>query len=116
MMMANPNQKLHVRLIASKIDRILDAAAIQPQDVPSVEAGVSSECAHCDSPSMVCMRHPGYLCRRPFKAGTLLQEYESALRRVYAGSFCTCVVCGGVIDRSSLRKNPDTCICGFCRT
>ncbi len=106
---------LRKKSIARQISRTLEDAFEKPEEIMSVQQGVLSECPWCEGGPATCTHRPRRYCRRVYRAGTLLEEYEMSLDRLGDETFGRCVRCGGAIAETILMKFPMASLCSGCR-
>ena len=114
MLAVDRGQKIFIGALESSVRKTLAASFNHPEYILDEQSAVFTECTLCDTPTEVCMRHPGRLCRRARKAGTILDEYESAIRRIRERTFGTCLACGVRIETARLLQFPETSVCRAC--
>lgn len=113
--MARRKPYLRERSIALRIGRTLRDAFEQPEEILSVREGLMSECPWCERSGGICAYGSTRYCRRVYRAGTLLEEYEISLAMLGDEAFGHCVQCGAPIPEAILRESPSSCLCSGCR-
>lgn len=101
-------------LLEFRVKKILNAAERKPDEVSSIEEGMDSVCGVCQDNIKLCTSIPNYLCDKPHKSGTMLEENEMIALSIRSGVAGFCELCGMEIDKKFLRSNPTTLICSSC--
>ena len=113
-MNARNRQDLILKVMTVHMKRMLTAKYGYFDCVHDVESAVASECSFCDVPRKICRKLPGRYCRRVWKSGSVLAEYETAARGVRETMFGHCEICGGRIEMVQLLNHPGATLCSGC--
>ena len=98
----------------SKVMKVLTACQNSPQGILEPSAESNLECTACESGVSGCFDDPARRCRKVGLAGTLLDEYELALKEYYRGNVQECAICGIVLTRDASLRQSGPVLCRKC--
>jgi hypothetical protein len=96
--------------LLNKLKTVLTEIAATPTAM-SLSEGEAFVCSVCQLPVKLCTSDPTICCAHMRLEGTELQLVRSSGKRASV----TCVQCGTIISKSTLKKNPLTELCPSCQ-
>lgn len=101
-------------LLLKALDGDLERMSKSPF-VRSLKDGKQYVCPYCNLPVQPCKCDPSGFCSHALLDGTEGALLQNALNELNPETVGTCVVCGGDIPLSYLRKHPTAEVCPRCQ-